>query len=233
MKKIGILLLIIIVLIGALAFKVLESKKEQKNNQEIIPLLQKGLSYDNYVLKYKIGYEHRTKIVKGNIITEKTEETDNYRWTNLDLKENIMMDLEKKNALIIQIKEEQIKEIKERTVLPKEEIIREIINNSEKYDLKNIKQEEYNEKQCMVFIIKTNEKEDGFILTKEEEVSTPGIYLEKIWIDKNTGTIVKSQSKNNKGILIDIEYEIELNTVKDSDVARPNLEGYKIQNISQ
>lgn len=233
MKKIGILFIIIIVLTGILAFKVLAPKKEKENKLEIVQLLEKSLEYDNYVLKYKIGNEHRTKMVKGSIIVSKVEETDYYTWTDLDKKENIIMNLKRKEALIRNATEDQIKNVRERIPLPKEDIIREIVNNPQKYDLKNIKQEEYNGKKCITFITKMDEKGEEFVITKEEEVSKPDIYLEKIWIDANKGTIVKSKSKSNQGTLLDIDYDVELNTVTDNDVARPNLEGYKIQNIEQ
>ena len=203
------------------------------DKQEIVQLLEKGIEYDNYVLKYRIGYEHRTKMIKGNIVTGKVEETHYYNWIDLNRKENIIINLEKKEALIRNVKEDQIEKIKEGMPLPKEDIIQEIINNSQKYDLKIIKQEECNGKQCIAFIIKMNEKADNFVITKEEEVSKPDVFLEKIWIDANKGTIVKSKSKNNQGILLDIDYDVELNTVKDSDIARPNLEGYKINNMEQ
>ena len=54
-----------------------------------------------------------------------------------------------------------------------------------------------------------------------------------MWVDALTGIVLKQEVENEHGEKETQDYDVELNTVKDSDIARPNLEGYKINNLKQ
>ena len=98
MKKVGILIVIIVVLIGILALKIVGTKKEKVNKQEIVQLLEKGIEYDNYVLKYKQNGQDVTKIVKGNVTVIKLGE--GYTWNNLETEEQIFIVEKTKQAVV-------------------------------------------------------------------------------------------------------------------------------------
>ncbi len=227
MKKVGILIVIIVVLIGILALKIVGTKKEKVNKQEIVQLLEKGIEYDNYVLKYKQNGQDVTKIVKGNVTVIKLGE--GYTWNNLETEEQIFIVEKTKQAVVYK---KGINLASKELPLQKGAI--EIVKDST-YEAKVLKQVNDKGKECIVIQAKINvEIGNSFVFTQEtDQVSSSNSITIKLWVDALTGIVLKQEVENEHGEKETQDYDVELNTVKDSDIARPNLEGYKINNLKQ
>lgn len=223
MKEIKILLLIIVILVGVFAIRInmpKGSKSITMNKEEIMQLLQKGNTYDSYVLKYRNISDNVEKTVKGNIVITKSDLI--YTWHNLDTKEQITVNDNAKTANIF-TNDALNQTLKD---LPAQTGIINIMNQITDSNIKEVKEETYKGQNCIVVQCEANIDLEKYEVVASKDKAT-AVEL-KFWIDKATGIIIKQEGKNVNKIKNSTEFDIQVNTVKDETVARPNLDGYQV-----
>lgn len=225
MKEIKILIVVIIILVGIFALKVVtpenaKSKTISMSKEEIITQLEKGLQYDSYILKYRNISDNVTKIVKGNIVIT---ESDLIRtWHDLDTKEQITINANAKTANVF--KNDSLNEsLKD---LPAQKGIINIMNSITNTNIKEVKKENYKGKDCIVVSCEANiDLKTYTVVTDNTKANSAEL---KFWIEEATGLVIKQEGKNANAIKNTTEYDIEINTVKDSEVAKPDLTGFDV-----
>jgi len=224
MKGIAILLIIIVILGGVLAFKIMSPNNatdiseniKQMSKQEVLQLVEKGLSNDNYILKYNDDEGKETvKKVKGDIITVKT--ADMYMWQKLTTNEQISINYDRKVALVSK------KGTLFGSLLSKSYggISTELFTNP-KYEFAYIEENTHKGNKCIVIQFKWKEEKSYEAISKS-------------WIDINTGIVVKTEaerlSEDGNKELVTRETDIQLNVVTDEEMKKPDLSGYQVTDM--
>lgn len=223
MKEIKILLLIIVILVGVLAIKIYtpeRSKSLAMSKEEIMQLLQKGNTYDSYVLKYRNISDDVTKVVKGNIVITGSDLIRT--WHNLETKEQITVNDNAKTANIF--KNDSLNQTL--SELPAQVGIMKIMNSITDSNITSVKTENYKGKDCIVVQCEANIDLENYEVVADKEKAT-AVEL-KFWIESATGLVIKQEGKNANRIKNSTEFNIELNTVKDTEIEKPNLDGYQV-----
>lgn len=225
MKEIKVLIVVIIILVGIFALRVMtpkvaKSKTISMSKEEIITQLEKGLEYDSYVLKYRNISDNVEKTVKGNIVITKSDLI--YTWHNLDTKEQITVNDNAKTANIF-TNDALNQTLKD---LPAQSGIINIMNQITDSNIKEVKEEAYKGKNCIVVQCEANIDLEKYEVVSSKDKAT-AVEL-KFWMDKTTGIIIKQEGKNANKIKNSTEFDIQVNTVKDETVVRPNLEDYQV-----
>ena len=223
MKEIKILLLIIVILVGVLAIKIYtpeRSKSLAMSKEEIMQLLQKGNTYDSYVLKYRNISDDVTKVVKGNIVITGSDLIRT--WHNLETKEQITVNDNAKTANIF--KNDSLNQTL--SELPAQVGIMKIMNSITDSNITSVKTENYKGKDCIVVQCEANIDLENYEVVADKQKAT-AVEL-KFWIESATGLVIKQEGKNANRIKNSTEFNIELNTVKDIEIEKPNLDGYQV-----
>lgn len=223
MKEIKILLLIIVILVGVLAIKIYtpeRSKSLAMSKEEIMQLLQKGNTYESYVLKYRNISDEVTKIVKGNIVITGSDLIRT--WHNLETKEQITVNDNAKTANIF--KNDSLNQTL--SELPAQVGMIKIMNSITDSNITSVKTENYKGKDCIVVQCEASIDLENYEVVADKEQAT-AVEL-KFWVESATGLVIKQEGKNANRIKNSTEFDIQLNTVKDTEIQEPNLEGYQV-----
>lgn len=213
MKSIKILVMICIILISTLGIKIYISNKDVNSysKEDVINLLEKGNKYNNYYCKYTLMDNNEImRFVKG----EKQKIIGNDLIIQIDRKENkklilkpstktgVMMNLDSKANL-------------------------ESINNYLSDFLEDIKE------NAISFKFDGRENINIFnCIVVEVTFEKDYIYnSKKVWIDNKSGLIVKTLIEMADHTKWDIDYNLKLDSVIDSDVEISNLSEFNITNI--
>lgn len=235
MRRVIILVIVILVLSGILAFKILNQKNispsQNMSREEVRQLLEKGAKVDNYIAKYTIEIDDErqdvTKIVKGNIIILETETM--YTWQNLDTEERIIISYDKKTA--IYSKESGIGTDISKS-LPSQKDVISFMDDAE-YEYSYIKEEKIEGIEYEVIELSCTYTTAGSSETDKEDVKSKAM----IWINKDSGMVTKYETdvKNDMGekSSTSFEYDIQINVVKDEDIKKPSLDGYEVIDIDK
>ena len=196
---------------------------ENLEKEDIKKLLNKTKNIKNYECNYKVLGEKINGKYNENILITEISNTKIY----IDLKkeEYILLEEDKKQAIKTKINSNSI-EIHTTNVLEaqNESILKMLEDSNYKYKIN--KEEKYKEFDCIVLEIEhifELPKEGGYF-TELAKYNGKTINS-KIWIDKETGVIIKIISKASEEIIE--EYEFTFNKLKDEDF-KINLNGYKI-----
>lgn len=226
MKEIKILILVIVILVGILVMKIYtpkhnNSKTVTMSKQEIIELLQKGNNYESYRLKYRNISDNVNKTVKGNIVITQSDLLRT--WHDLDTKEQITINDNAKTANIFKNDnlDEKLKE------LPAQQGMINIMQQINDSNVKTVKEEEYKGKKCIVVHCEANIDLGEYRVVDNKEKANAVEF--DIWIESATGLVLKQEGKNSHKIKNTTEFDIQLNVVKDEEIVRPNLSGYRIE----
>ena len=234
MKKnifIIILFLITIVLITVFLFKI--SKKTTKitnNNQspkkEVEEIINNSKNITSYKCKYHLlnGKEVIEKFKNNILIVESVNENEeNYiYYFDLNNNENIVINKDKKIALknYVVSKKESILETQQQEVLRAVNNLKEdefSINENIKYDNKN----------CIILEIKTVYDNEGWGFEEELGKYNGKDMTYKIWIEKETGAILKNEFKCEDNEFV-MEYKYEFNCITDEEIKIPDITEYNI-----
>ena len=240
MKGIVILIIVILVLGGILAFRVFNPEinifPQAMSKEEVRQLLEKGTQVDNYIAKYKKEIDNKeqevTRIVKGNTIILKTDTL--YTWDNLETKEQYIISYDKKVALFTKDRDKSGIVKNTSKGVPEQVTMISLIDDAQ-YEYKYIKKEKVKENRCIVIELKrkyeAGEYSLGIFGSNENAVEIKC----KIWIDENTGMILKAEAESieesGEKNTTAVEYDVQWNVVKDEDVEKPNLDGYEIVDL--
>lgn len=218
-----VLLLIILIIIVIIAIIGILNNKGKTNNifveiygdKEIKTLLNKGFdSMKNYSVEeysFKTGKLNKEINIKGNI--RKISSIDKgYLLIDLDLKNKVVVDANKKIAIEMKISEiENINDLKYSPFILENEL-------SENVKYEYLKKENYKNKDCIVVKQKYN---------NSSEMDTQSFRV--FWIEEKTGYIIGiGEMYNSKDEIIENVYydNIKINELTDSDFETP--EDYKI-----
>jgi len=217
MKIIKILLIIIIILLIIFGIKIsgLFNDKEEMTLEQVKEIVAKSENIKNYI--YKTNYE-------GKEIAKKYKKDKEYLYANqikyytdYEKGETIGINEEKKIAVKMNtMSEELIKSHREQ--------FSKLLENCEKYEFKG--EEIFNGYNCIVVDIEYKYYAEGWLGKDLEKYNDKNIKT-SVWIDKETGVIMKISSEI-EDIKTKEEYYYEFNCVTDEDVNIPDLAGYEI-----
>ena len=100
------------------------------------------------------------------------------------------------------------------------------MNSITNTNIKEVKKENYKGKDCIVVSCEANiDLKTYTVVTDNTKANSAEL---KFWIEEATGLVIKQEWKNANAIKNTTEYDIEINTVKDSEVAKPDLTGFDV-----
>lgn len=232
MKFIKVLILIIMFFIVILFFKINNNNTSNINNikteinisnnkitkEELIVLVNRSDKINNYTLrsnKNKTIFKYKEN--RGVFYKTDNENAKIY----VDYINDKQTVLEKKNKIAYISKNFQ-----KISLNSKKESFFELINRIEEY---KTSEDYFNDYKCIVieFDLNYTIKED-FSFEKDVQNNNKK-QTNKIWIDKNTGVVMKIEAKIDDEIKTTESY-YEFNNVTDNDVEVPDLSEYKIIN---
>lgn len=218
MKKIKILVIICIILIGILAIKVFVSNKDTGlySKEDIINLLEKGEKYNNYYCKYNFFEDNNEEIVRY-VKNEKQRVIGKDLIVYIDSKHNKKLVLKPSTKTGVEMKLDS-KASLESIDNYLSVYFDELKDNENIFKFKG--REKINDFECIIVEL-TFDKDKGYNYNKR-----------RILIDTKTGLVVKTVFYDvNDNILYTVDYNLKLDSVSDSDVEIPNLNEFNITNI--
>ena len=234
MKEISVLLIIVVILAAILGIKIYTSNDNQisigenktsveiseDNNkeysrEEIIKLMESGENCNNYYCSYNDGsYDIIRKYKDNKLIVEYTENgNDNIAYHNYSKNEKIIINKNQKIALISTLDSS--------TTVPMEIIYYNLeldMLKDNTYMYKFLGKENYNNLDCITVNLDGNK--NGNKLSY------------KIWIHEKTGLVAGYSATSSNGDKEDRNYNLKIDYVTEKDVQKPDLSGYKTQNIN-
>lgn len=217
MKYIKILVIIIIILLIIFGIKIsgLFNNKEEMNLEQVKKIIAKSENINNYIYKTKYEGQEITKKYKEN--KEYLDENQLKYYTDYEKGETIGINEEKKIAVKMNTKsEETIKSTREQFNL--------LLENYEKYEFKG--EEVFNGYNCIIVDVEYKYYAEGWLGKDLEKYNDKNIKT-SVWIDKETGVIMKISSEI-EDIKNEEEYYYEFNCLTDEDVNIPDLSEYEI-----
>lgn len=210
MKTIKILIIVIVILIIILGIKIsgvsLFKQKDEITLEELKEIASKAKNIENYSCEYTMGFNCKEKFNKNKEISIKqTEEREYITWIDYENDEQIVISEEESIAIISTISEYNSNSYKE---------LENTLNNSQIEEYEYLGKENYNGYECIHVKFRNN-------VDSEEESEV------EMWIDENSGFIMKYILIYYNQEPITIEYNIDFNCVTDQDVERPDLSKYK------
>lgn len=208
----GIIALIVIILVlgtilGIMMFSPNNETSSKITETEVKALVQKGAEQKNYYAKYNmIGAE--TEIwVKDDIALSKKDKYITWK-NNVNPSENLLIDTDKKTALT---GSQALASMDSNDYYGSSYIY---AMNREDSKIKDIKQERYNNEECIVFKIE-------------------GYANYTVWLSKETGLILKTIMQNEGLEALVTEYNVKVNLVTEQDVKKPSTTGYNVVNTNR
>ena len=248
---IAVLVIIIVILIGILAVKILTSNeayvetntKFNSNNSksdnmkeyskiDIITLLEKGENYNNYSCEYVLDEVEgkTTQKFKDNVLVVENGSRKVYQ--NYTDNKHIVINKDKNIALVSNLNQGKLIPLNKNYCNGLVNLLKDDSNITYKY----IKEEEYNEIECIVIEIESKEKNISSQFSFGEKNTDNFIKTNMtIWISKKSGLVAKIEGNyetntNEKKSKI-VDYNLVLNNVTSDDIKEPSLTSYRITNM--
>ena len=239
-----ILIILIIILAIILSIKIVTKDKRINRNYEknensitdlsisdVIDILNKSKNITNYKCSYLID----DKLIDGKEVTETYKNNKSILESKNGNNKNFIYYIDydnNKNDVAIS-KEDKIA-LKGYTLIKKDDVLKsrreellQVLQNIEDTDLTVVGNDVYDNKNCIVIEIKQVYSNDGWAFAEELNKYNGKDMITKIWIDYETGAILKNVFKCEDQEYT-FEYKYEFNCVTDEEVKLPDLTEYRV-----